>query len=89
MKNMHECNKTNDLHAECNKRLELIENQINFLQEECNFKTKLINSLLENLFNHENHPAKSNNGNTFTPTYNNSVLVSGIIPRSDKLIMQK
>ena len=90
MKNMHECNKTNDSHAECNKRLELIENQINFLQEECNFKTKLINSLLENLFNHENHPAKWHNGNTtFTRTYNNSVLVSGIMPRSNKLIMQK
>ena len=64
MKNMHECNKTNDSHAECNKRLELIENQINFLQEECNFKTKLINSLLENLFNHENHQTKLHNDNT-------------------------
>ena len=58
MKNMHECNKTNDSHVECNKRMELMENQINFLQEECNFKTKLINSLLENLFNHENRQIK-------------------------------
>ena len=61
MKNMHECNKTNDSHVECNKRMELMENQINFLQEECNFKTKLINSLLENLFNHENHQTKLHN----------------------------
>ena len=68
MKNMHECNKTNDSHAECNKRLELIENQINFLQEECNFKTKLINSLLENLFNYEYHQTKlRNNNTTLTP----------------------
>ena len=36
----------------------------NFLREECNFKTKLINSLLENLFNHENHETKLHNGNT-------------------------
>ena len=55
MKNMHECNKTNDSHVECNKRMELMENQINFLLEERNFKTKLINSLLESLFNHENN----------------------------------
>ena len=68
MKNMHECNKTNDSHVECNKRMELMENQINFLQEECNFKTKLINSLLENLFNHENHQTKLHNNNaTLTP----------------------
>ena len=38
MKNMHECNKTNDSYAECNKRMELMENQINILREECNFK---------------------------------------------------
>ena len=68
MKNMHECNKTNDSHVECNKRMELMENQINFLQEECNFKTKLINSLLENLFNHENHQTKLHNDNTLTLT---------------------
>ena len=49
MKNIHECNKTNDSHAEFNKRMELMENQIHFLQDECNYKTKLINSLLENL----------------------------------------
>ena len=55
MKYMHECNKTNDSHAECNKRMEFMETQINFLHEQCNFKTKLIKSLLENLFNHENH----------------------------------
>ena len=68
MKNIHECNKTNDSHVECNKRMELMENQINFLQEECNFKTKLINSLLENLFNHENHQTKLHNNNaTLTP----------------------
>ena len=48
MKNMHECNKANESLTECNKRMELIENQIKFLREECNFKTKLINSLLEN-----------------------------------------
>ena len=64
MKNMHKCNKTNDSHAESNKRMELMENQINFLQEGCNFKTKLKNSLLENLFNHENHQTKLHNGNT-------------------------
>ena len=64
MKNMHECNKTNDPHVECNKRMELMENQRNFLQEEWNFKTKLINSLLENLFNHENHQTKLHNDNT-------------------------
>ena len=68
MKNMHECNKTNDSRVECNKRMELIENQITFLQEECSFKTKLINSLLENLFNHENHQTKLHNNNaTLTP----------------------
>ena len=68
MKNMYECNKTNYSHVECNKRMELMENQINFLQEECNFKTKLINSLLENLFNHENHQTKLHNNNaTLTP----------------------
>ena len=61
---MLECNKTNDLHAECNKRIELMENKINFLREECKFKIKLINSLLENLFNHENHQTKLHNGNT-------------------------
>ena len=55
MKNMYECNKTNYSHFECNKRMELMENQINFLLEERNFKTKLINSLLESLFNHENN----------------------------------
>ena len=55
MKNIHECNKTNDSHAECNIRMELMGNQINFLQEEWNFKTKFISSLLEGLFNHENH----------------------------------
>ena len=55
MKNIHECNKTNDSHAECNIRMELMGNQINFLQEEWNFKSKFINSLLEGLFNHENH----------------------------------
>ena len=64
MKNMYECNKTNYSHVECNKRMELMENQINFLQEEWNFKTKLINSLLENLFNHENHQTKLHNDNT-------------------------
>ena len=64
MKNMHKCNKTNDSHAESNKRMELMENQINFLQEECNFKTKLKNSLLENLINHDNHQTKLHNGNT-------------------------
>ena len=64
MKNTHKCNKTNDSHAESNKRMELMENKINFLQEECNFKTKLKNSLLENLFNHENHQTKLHNGNT-------------------------
>ena len=64
MKNMHECNKTNDSHAQCNKRMELMENQINFLQEECIFKVKSINYLLENLFNHENHQTKLHNGNT-------------------------
>ena len=37
MKSMHECRKTNDSHAEWNKRMELMENQINFLQE-CNLK---------------------------------------------------
>ena len=58
MKNMHEYNKTDDSHVECNKRMELMESQINFFQEECNFKTKLINSLLENLFNHKNHQTK-------------------------------
>ena len=47
MTNMHEYNKTDDSHVECNKSMELMESQINFLQEECNFKTKLINSLLE------------------------------------------
>ena len=48
--------------------MELKENQINFLQEECSFKTKLINSLLENLFNHENHQTKLHNNNaTLTP----------------------
>ena len=68
MKNMHECNKINDSHVECNKRMELIKNQTNVLQEECNFKTKLINSLLENLFNYENHQTKLNNDNkTLTP----------------------
>ena len=68
MKNIHECNKTNDSHVECNKRMELMENQINFLQEECNFKTKLINSLLENLFNYEYHQTKlRNNNTTLTP----------------------
>ena len=61
MKNIHEFNKTNDSHVECNKRMELMENQINLLQEECNFKTKLINFLLENLFNHENHQTKLHN----------------------------
>ena len=54
MKTLHESNITNDSHTECNKRMELMENQTKFLREECNFKTKLKNSL-ENLFNHENH----------------------------------
>ena len=68
MKNMHECNKSNDSHVECNKRMELMENQINFLQEECNFNTKLMNFLLENLFNLENHQTKlQNNIATLTP----------------------
>ena len=68
MKNMHECNKSNDSHVECNKRMELMENQINFLQEECNFNTKLMNFLLENLFNLENHQPKLHNNNaTLTP----------------------
>ena len=68
MTNMHEYNKTDDSHVECNKSMELMESQINFLQEECNFKTKLINSLLENLFNHENHQTKLHNNNaTLTP----------------------
>ena len=49
-------------HAECNKRIEFIENEIKFLREECNFKTKLISSLLENLFNHENRQTKLHNG---------------------------
>ena len=68
MKNMHECNKTNDSHVECNKGMELIKYQTNVLQEECNFKTKLINSKLENLFNYENHQTKLHNDNkTLTP----------------------
>ena len=68
MKKMHECNKTNDSHVECNKGMELIKNQTNVLQEECNFKTKLINSKLENLFNYENHQTKLHNDNkTLTP----------------------
>ena len=51
MKNMHEGNKINDSHAECNM--------------ECNFKTKMINPLLENLSNNENHhQTKLDNGNT-------------------------
>ena len=60
MKNVHEYKKTDDSHVECDKRMELMESQINFLQEECNFKTKLINSLLEILFNHKNHQTKLN-----------------------------
>ena len=64
MKKMHECNKTNNSHVECNKRMELMENLINFLQKECNFNTKLINSLLGNLFYHENHQTKLRNCNT-------------------------
>ena len=64
MKNMHECNKTNDSHTECNRRLELMENQIKFLLEECNLKTKSISSLLENLFNHENCQTELHNSNT-------------------------
>ena len=68
MKNMHEGNQNNDSRVECNKRTELMENQIKFLQEECNFKTKLINSRLENLFNYENHHSKLHNNNaTLTP----------------------
>ena len=39
IKNMLECNKTNESHVQCNKRMELMENQINFLQEKCNFLT--------------------------------------------------
>ena len=39
IKNMLECNKTNESHVQWNKRMELMENQINFLQEKCNFKT--------------------------------------------------
>ena len=34
MKSMHECNKPNDSHAEYNKRMKFMENQINFLHEE-------------------------------------------------------
>ena len=63
MKNMHECNKINDSHVECKKRMELIENQVNFRKEECKFKIKSINSLLQNLFNHENHQTKLHNNN--------------------------
>lgn len=55
MKNNPECNVFKNSHAVCNKRIELIENQINFLQEECNSETKMINCLLENLFNYRSH----------------------------------
>ena len=51
-------NATNDSHTGCNKRMELMENYINFLQEECNFKTKLINSFLENLFDYGSQQTK-------------------------------
>ena len=34
IKNIHECTKITDSYVECNKRMELIENQIDFLQEE-------------------------------------------------------
>ena len=39
IKNILECNKINESHVQCNKRMELMENQVNFLQEKCNFKT--------------------------------------------------
>ena len=82
MKNMHDCNKTND---ECNKRMELMENQINLLREICNFKNKFITSLLENLFNHENHQIKSHNGNTtLTPT--NLMVITN--SRNDKFVKE-
>ena len=65
MKNIPKCNVTNDSHDGCNKRIELIENQINFLQEQRNSKTKLINSLVENLFNYGSHQTNLyHNGNT-------------------------
>lgn len=63
MKNIPERNVFKDSHAVCNKRIELIENQINFLQEECNSETKVIN-LLENLFNYGSHQTDlHHNGN--------------------------
>ena len=81
MKNMHECNEANDSHIECNKRMELMENQMNFLQKECNFKVKLLNSLLENLLNYENPQTKLYNNIILTP--GNLIMISN--SQNDKL----
>ena len=65
MKNRLDCNIADNSHARFNKKMELMESQINVLPEECHSKAKLINFLVENLFNDENRQTMlHHSGNT-------------------------